>query len=491
MQPFGELTNRTPSPAHPEADDGRAARKHSPWTAARQKKKTRSVHSSLLAEAADVEVHDCDSSPVGRSKTSGCCSDLEAEYSLADGLSPTELRGSPADSPHSSPPIDRDQDAELHPAKAYIVDQQGASDNSSPDLLAKFALAANINQAAGRSPKWFGSAALQDELDDAAEQAAEGGSELQHSSSAPSNVLFHQFDAAARMQQQKQLHLNSQASQLGGSSSQAQFQAGAAAAAAVPGRRRGLVARRRSWTGAESRKLQQGQSSAASGGSSSTGISRLAASSCMDGLDAANPAASAASAPAAPAAAAEEEKGFQLHSRLGNDSERQSLYEDVLQRLPWEDIEDDAEHNEDSMQEHSSFLSRRWGPQPPQRQQRQRLSVDGCLGFRRAAAEQLLGGDASEGSVEWYEERLLEAAEEGDLATAQQLWGCMQAAGTVPSRKVMTSYLMCCYYGGSDPVEAEQVVRQMCLAADTEPDGATARLLASIDISWQQLHCGC
>lgn len=49
----------------------------------------------------------------------------------------------------------------------------------------------------------------------------------------------------------------------------------------------------------------------------------------------------------------------------------------------------------------------------------------------------------------------------------------------------------CCYYGGSDPVEAEQVVRQMCLAADTEPDAATARLLASVDISWQQLHCGC
>lgn len=51
---------------------------------------------------------------------------------------------------------------------------QGASNNSSPDLLAKFALASNINQAAVRSPKWFGSAALQDELDDAAEQAAGG-----------------------------------------------------------------------------------------------------------------------------------------------------------------------------------------------------------------------------------------------------------------------------------------------------------------------------
>jgi hypothetical protein len=63
MQPFGELTNRSPSPAQPEGDDGRAARKHSPWTAARQKKKTRSVHSSLLAEEADVAVQDCFGSP--------------------------------------------------------------------------------------------------------------------------------------------------------------------------------------------------------------------------------------------------------------------------------------------------------------------------------------------------------------------------------------------------------------------------------------------
>jgi hypothetical protein len=54
----------------------------------------------------------------------GSSSDIDAEYSLADGLSPTEQRSSPADSPHSSPPLDRDHDAEVHPAKAYIVDQQ-------------------------------------------------------------------------------------------------------------------------------------------------------------------------------------------------------------------------------------------------------------------------------------------------------------------------------------------------------------------------------
>jgi hypothetical protein len=169
MQPFGELTNRSPSPAQPEGDDGRAARKHSPWTAARQKKKTRSVHSSLLAEEADVAVQDCFGSPgtslksgttqlawhyhtcahimwlprvpvlllnsyaqdiavtvhaVVPPNSGGCSSDIDAEYSLADGLSPTEQRSSPADSPHSSPPLDRDQDAEVHPAKAYIVDQQ-------------------------------------------------------------------------------------------------------------------------------------------------------------------------------------------------------------------------------------------------------------------------------------------------------------------------------------------------------------------------------
>jgi hypothetical protein len=80
---------------------------------------------------------------------------------------------------------------------------------------------------------------------------------VQHSSSAPSNVLFHRFDAAAGMQQQHQARLDSHAGQLVGSASQPQFLAGAAATAAtaaVPGRRRGLVARRRSWTGAESRK---------------------------------------------------------------------------------------------------------------------------------------------------------------------------------------------------------------------------------------------
>lgn len=41
MHPFSELTNRTPSPS--QKDEGLQARKHSPWTAARHKKKTRSV----------------------------------------------------------------------------------------------------------------------------------------------------------------------------------------------------------------------------------------------------------------------------------------------------------------------------------------------------------------------------------------------------------------------------------------------------------------
>jgi hypothetical protein len=61
---------------------------------------------------------------VGQQRDATSSSDLEAEFSLADGLSPTELRDSSAASPHSSPPLDRDQDADVHPAKAYIVDAQ-------------------------------------------------------------------------------------------------------------------------------------------------------------------------------------------------------------------------------------------------------------------------------------------------------------------------------------------------------------------------------
>jgi hypothetical protein len=122
--------------------------------------------------------------------------------------------------------------------------------------------------------------------------------------------------------------------------------------------------------------------------------------------------AAAATAASSAAAAEEEEEEFQLRSRLGSERERQLLYEDVLQRLPWEDAEDDAADDEDSMQNmHSSFLSRRWGPQQPHRQQQQwqQLDIEGSLGFgRHAAAEQLLGGHVSEGSVEWYEQRLLE-----------------------------------------------------------------------------------
>lgn len=39
-------------------------------------------------------------------------------------------------------------------------------------------------------------------------------------------------------------------------------------------------------------------------------------------------------------------------------------------------------------------------------------------------------------------------------------------------------------------MDAEQVVREMCAAADTEPDAVILQLLASIDMTWQQLHCG-
>jgi hypothetical protein len=122
---------------------------------------------------------------------------------------------------------------------------------------------------------------------------------------------------------------------------------------------------------------------------------------------------SGAAAAAASSPAAEEER-FELRSRLGDDSERQSLYEDVLQRLPWEEADDDDAHTfGDSMQEqrHCWFLSRRWGPQQPRQQQhRQRLFGDAGLGLQRPGAEQLLGGAVSEGSLEWYEAQLLEVS---------------------------------------------------------------------------------
>lgn len=48
----------------------------------------------------------------------------------------------------------------------------------------------------------------------------------------------------------------------------------------------------------------------------------------------------------------------------------------------------------------------------------------------------------------------------------------------------------CCHYGGADPVEAEEAVRDMCAAAGMAPDGLTTKLLTLIDISWQQLQYG-
>ena len=45
----------------------------------------------------------------------------------------------------------------------------------------------------------------------------------------------------------------------------------------------------------------------------------------------------------------------------------------------------------------------------------------------------------------------------------------------------------CWHYGGGSPLEAAELVREMCHVADMEPDGVTARYLEAIDISWQQL----
>jgi hypothetical protein len=52
MHPFAELTNRTPSPS--QKDDANYARKHSPWTAARHKKKTRSVQEQQAGDSLPV-----------------------------------------------------------------------------------------------------------------------------------------------------------------------------------------------------------------------------------------------------------------------------------------------------------------------------------------------------------------------------------------------------------------------------------------------------
>jgi hypothetical protein len=174
-------------------------------------------------------------------------------------------------------------------------------------------------------------------------------------------------------------------------------------------------------------RLQQAPGNAAAG--SSIGGSRLAAGSGTVGSsNAAKPAgfpgtstaaaagtgAAAAAVAAAASSPAAEEDGFELRSRLGDDSERQLLYEDVLQRLPWEEVEDDdTTECGDSMQEQlCTVLSRRWGSQQPRQQQqyRQRLFGDAGLGLQRPGAEQLLGGGVSEGSLEWYEAQLLEVS---------------------------------------------------------------------------------
>lgn len=157
MHPFFELTNRTPSPSQKEDSN---YRKHSPWTAARHKKKTRSVqqqsgdeapvYQQAIPEAYDspgiktaalegvlapASLFKCQQLPVVCSSVSLCLCFIgcavaaatvktvggSAEYSLADCLSPASKSTA---SPHSSPPVSRGSadDAEVHPSKAYIPD---------------------------------------------------------------------------------------------------------------------------------------------------------------------------------------------------------------------------------------------------------------------------------------------------------------------------------------------------------------------------------
>lgn len=80
--------------------------------------------------------------------------------------------------------------------------------------------------------------------------------------------------------------------------------------------------------------------------------------------------------------------------------------------------------------------------------------------------------------------------EEYCLPRAQQLWAEVCARQLAPTRRLLRSYLQCSFYGGDNPSEAEQVAREMCGAGDFEVDGATARLLAAIEMAWQQLHAG-
>lgn len=176
MHPFAELTNRTPSPSQKE--DPNFNRKHSPWTAARHKKKTRSVQHQQQCSGDAVPVYQqvipeaynspgkawmllctecflvftsfasrayaCTRSeqalltPSCPNSTSCvlvlCCCHLclaaatvktagvTAEYSLADGVSSGSQEATA--SPLSSPPVSKGsaQDAEVHPSKAYILD---------------------------------------------------------------------------------------------------------------------------------------------------------------------------------------------------------------------------------------------------------------------------------------------------------------------------------------------------------------------------------
>jgi hypothetical protein len=71
FQPFAELTNRTPSPA--QADNDVKYRKHSPWTAARQKKKTRSVQEDKLGIQRNELPAECFNSPGKVVVISRCC----------------------------------------------------------------------------------------------------------------------------------------------------------------------------------------------------------------------------------------------------------------------------------------------------------------------------------------------------------------------------------------------------------------------------------
>eukprot|EP00877_Chromochloris_zofingiensis_P010524 jgi/Chrzof1/5725/Cz16g13060.t1 len=159
--PFTDLTNecakhRTPSPNAPPAP--RFNRQHSPWTAARTKKKTRSVAPvAMLSE--DLPGSTSCHSPDVTSKSAFLGDDdtLIGQFGAFSVQTPSPAATSKtSSSSHSSPALDRNDQAELHPAKAYIVHMQDASTNEPQLRSGRSSSRSSSSTSPGeRSTVWF------------------------------------------------------------------------------------------------------------------------------------------------------------------------------------------------------------------------------------------------------------------------------------------------------------------------------------------------